>query len=208
MISNSSQKFLSKALADAQMELSADRLEALSGFLDLLVQWNAKMNLTGANTAAQALTLCLDSIYLAGFLRSNFRALNPKTWDLGAGAGLPGIPLRIFWTDGYYTLVESRQKRALFLQTCLARLTLPKTTVFTGRVEAFLPGKKADLIVSRAFMPQALLLELVRQNLKPNGLVLLMSSQAWAGQPGWDLSAETDYEIGGKTHFLTLIGPV
>ena len=41
---------------------------------------------------------------------------SPETWDLGAGAGIPGIPLRLVWDSGTFTLVEVREKRVLFLE--------------------------------------------------------------------------------------------
>lgn len=76
-----------------------------------------------------------------------------QIWDLGSGAGLPGIPLRFVWQYGQCHLVEARQKRSMFLNTCLVRLSMSNTKVFHGRAEDFMADKQAHCIISRAFMP-------------------------------------------------------
>ena len=116
------------------------------------------MNLVGTRTAEDTFfTLVVDSLHLGRFLREDVEySAAPCCWDLGSGAGLPGLPLRMIWQEGDYWLVEAREKRALFLSTVLAKYPLPGTHVFRGRAEAFMagpPARTADLIVSRAFMP-------------------------------------------------------
>ena len=116
------------------------------------------MNLVGTRTAEDTFfTLVVDSLHLGRFLREDVEyGAVPCCWDLGSGAGLPGLPLRMIWQEGDYWMVEAREKRALFLSTVLAKYPLPGTHVFRGRAEAFMagpPARTADLIVSRAFMP-------------------------------------------------------
>ncbi len=125
--------------------------QALAGYLELLMKWNRVMNLVGTRTwQATFRTLIVDSLHLARFLRSLPLPEAPETWDLGAGAGLPGIPLRAVWQVGIYHLVDAREKRTLFLSNVLARHPLPGTVVFRGRVEEFMPTRpKADCVVSR-----------------------------------------------------------
>ena len=135
-------------------------------------------------------------------------AYAPETWDFGAGAGLPGIALRMVWQRGSYRMVESREKRALFLATVLARLNLPRTWVFRGRAETFMPGRKADLILSRAFMPWREILELVRPRLKPEGRVILLTREAVRPEKGWVCAASFSYRAGNSTrHFSALAAP-
>lgn len=93
------------------------------------------------------------------------------TWDLGAGAGLPGIPLRMFWQLGHYYMIEVREKRSFFLNTALTTLGLQNTYVFRGKAEDFMTTKVkqniyADLILSRAFMPFAKMLPFVAPYLR------------------------------------------
>ena len=156
-------------------------LSPLRAYLELLVRWNRVMNLVGVSTWQRALrTLVVDSFHLATFVRRRELALpvSPLCWDLGAGAGLPGIPLRILWQDGVYWLVEAREKRALFMRTVLASHPLPGTQVHCGRAETFMPrAGQADLILSRAFMPWEKLLDFVAPHLAPTGSVVLLLNE-------------------------------
>ena len=191
---------------DMGFSLPGAAVEGLGTYLSLLCKWNRVMNLVGPHEPAEILTtLVADSLHLADFLRALPLPAAPECWDLGAGAGLPGIPLRLLWSEGTYTLVEAREKRALFLQTILASCTLPGTAVFKGRVEAFMPTRPAaDLIVSRAFMPWERLLELVQDHLAPNGLcVFLTLTPAPDVLPhGWTCILQRSYDIAGDSRYL------
>ena len=116
----------------AGFTLPESALVPLAAYLDLLMQWNKVMNLVGTRSAEETFfTLVVDSLHLARFLTEKVAlAAAPSCWDLGSGAGLPGLPLRMLWTEGEYWLVESREKRALFLSTALARHPLSGTRVY------------------------------------------------------------------------------
>ncbi len=207
----------------AGFDLPEATLRPLAAYLDLLMQWNRVMNLVGTRTAEETFaTLVVDSLHLASFLEQDWTAgtpLNhaPDCWDLGAGAGLPGLPLRMLWQKGSYWMVEAREKRALFLSTVLARTPLPGTHVFRGRAEAFMAGpprRTADLVVSRAFMPWPDVLELVRSSLNPGGVVILLLREDvqqdpfWAqASAGWSSLAVTGYEVGKVRRFLCALAP-
>ncbi|MEG6506644.1 16S rRNA (guanine(527)-N(7))-methyltransferase RsmG [Nitratidesulfovibrio sp. 1201_IL3209] len=171
----------------------------LAGYLELLMKWNRVMNLVGTRTwQATFRTLIVDSLHLARFLRSLPLPEAPETWDLGAGAGLPGIPLRAVWQAGIYHLVDAREKRTLFLSNVLARHPLPGTVVFRGRVEEFMPTRpKADCVVSRAFLPWPEVLELVRGHVAPGGVVVFLANEgAPASLPtGWRVAARAEYAV-------------
>ena len=186
--------------------LTDDQAGMLAVYLGLLVKWNSRMNLVGPATWPEILeTLIQDSWRLADLLQ----AIDPQpaeTMDLGAGAGLPGIPLRVFWTAGDYWLVEPRQKRALFMEQAAAHMRLPRTRVLCARMEALPPARRqAGLIVSRAFMPWKKLLAEVRGYLAPGGRVLVMSNEA-TGETvdGYALEVERDYAVAGKTRWFRL----
>lgn len=136
------------------------------------------MNLVGPHAWRDIFTrLVVDSLHLGPFLRRLPLPAAPLTWDLGAGAGLPGLPLRLVWPDGGYYMVEVREKRAIFLSNALARLDMSATHVFRGTVEHFFQGQccPADCIVSRAFMPWRELLDLVRDRLRPHGVLVCLA---------------------------------
>lgn len=188
-------------------------LEPLAGYLALLMQWNRVMNLVGARTWQDAYrSLVADSIRLAAFLDPLVPLAAPRCWDLGAGAGLPGLVLRMIWRKGDYWLVEAREKRALFLSTVLAKHPLPGVRVFRGRAEAFMAGpppRTADLVVSRAFMPWRDVLGLVRGNLAPGALVVMLLREELAERPcpGWIRTAASAYQVEGTSRFFCALTP-
>ena len=86
--------------------LSAEEARLLAVYLDMLVRWNRRMNLVGPASGLEILeTLIQDSWFLADLL-TELAPQPGEILDLGAGAGLPGIPLRVFWKSGRYFLVE------------------------------------------------------------------------------------------------------
>lgn len=184
-------------------------VERLAVYLGLLMKWNAAMNLVGTASWEKTLeTLVADSFHLARFLPLTGYPPAPRTFDLGAGAGLPGIPLRMVWHEGSYTLVEARQKRALFMKTALASLDLERTRVFQGRAEAFfMKEEPADLIISRAFMPWREMLAFIADALAPGGRVLFLASTPLPEEPPapWRLVAQQAYPAGDpERHFWCL----
>lgn len=183
----------------------------LCQYLDLLSVWGSKINLTASQDHIYLMRdLVQDSFFLTRFIEDRFSARGweePIICDLGAGAGLPGIPFRIFWQKGSFTLVERRQKRALFLQNACSRLKLPKTTVLAGDAKDYLARqaqRKQDCILSRAFMPWPDLLSLCHDALSAAGFLVIMANEAPPEglDKGWQLEAELQYKLPHKTRWL------
>ncbi len=184
------------------LEMTEQESTSLRYYLDTLMLWNTRINLVGKLEWRHTLCeLIIDSHFLVDFIHALDIAQNPETWDLGSGAGLPGIPLRCLWQEGDYYLVESREKRALFMTTFLLKEKLPNTEVFWGRAEKFFAQKKeknvqADLIVSRAFMPYEELTEFVYPHLKTGGVLLLMlNERAPKADELWKITKSMEYEV-------------
>lgn len=165
--------------------LSRSNIAQLEIYIDMLNHWNKSLNLSGAKSReAIVINLIPDSFYLADFLHelesSHFKDNIPDnflTLDLGAGAGLPGIPLRLSWSTGKYVLIEAREKRALFLANVLARLNIPNTVAYRGRAENFFEtAPRAHCIISRAFKPVPELLLFCKGHLYENGLLIIMAN--------------------------------
>lgn len=186
----------------------------LGHYVDLLCTWNGAVNLTGGRNRTDILKhLVPDSFHLAIFLHSpaleraagDARSNGPRIWDLGAGGGLPGIPLRMVWERGEYTLVEVREKRALFLANALAILGLVRTSVFRGPAEQLFAEQPhgADWILSRAFMPWQKLLAFCRPALRPRGVAIVFATKACGDLPApWRLLAEAAYTVGTSQRWL------
>ena len=198
------------ALAAAGLpRLAPQELEQLALYLGLLMKWNKAMNLVGVRDWRSALvSLGADSFFLADFLDGLPLPPEPEIWDLGAGAGLPGIPLRIIRRQGIYHMIEARAKRALFVGNVLAQLKLPGVFVHEARVEAFFqrpPGaNKAQAIISRAFKPWREVLDLVRPHLAPQGLVVIMSNgrEKKIVPEGWQNAGHLAYELPGASRMF------
>ncbi len=200
---------------------TADQAGRLAAYLRLLMKWNRKMNLVGPRDWRVVLeTLVADSMHLANFLFSReMERLLPDqglhTLDFGAGAGLPGIPLRLFWTKGAYHLIESRTKRAVFLRQAAAELGLPETDVFEGRAETFLQrtglGREGfSLCLSRAFMPWPEFLSLIAEMFERDYAVLLMTNalpDAAKAPRGLAPAAQASYVVGGAERYFSVFAP-
>ncbi|WP_165078177.1 MULTISPECIES: RsmG family class I SAM-dependent methyltransferase [unclassified Desulfovibrio] len=195
--------------------------ERVGLYADMLAAWNGAINLTGARRPGDILErLIPDSFELAAFLSSGplaevtdaagraNPARGPRVWDLGAGGGLPGIPLRMVWERGEYTLAEVREKRALFLANALAKLGLPRTEVWRGPVERLFAERPhgADIILSRAFMPWEKLPDFCAPGLAPGGVIIIFGAGPCGELPApWRLLAERAYNVGESRRWLWAI---
>lgn len=194
---------------------SEQTVDGLYVYLSLLMKWNRVMNLVGKTQWQEALrTLLADSIplftFITGLQRQGLVPAQPRTWDLGAGAGLPGIPLRLLWQDGHYRLVEAREKRSLFLRSVLAAHDFGETAVAQARAEQFMPAQPpANLVISRAFMPWDEVLDFIEPYLTPAGVAVFLTltsapEQHTSGISGrvWRLAQETRYVINRDERYL------
>lgn len=165
----------------ASLAKNPGRLNGLVIYLNTLLEWNRRFNLVGLKDWKGILhNLVMDSLYLALYLPSLPLNKQSLILDFGAGAGIPGLPLRIYFTQGTYLMLEPRQKRAAFLQHVLSSLVLLQTEVLPLRVQD-LQAKHypADLVLSRGFCAWPEFLHISQPFLKPNGLALVFSSRGW-----------------------------
>ena len=127
--------------------LSAQQLQQVQKYLDLLLRWNARMNLTAVRDPAEMLTRHFgESFFLASSVLDE--SAPGDVIDVGSGAGFPGLPLKIFAPARHATLIESNNRKATFLKEVIRALTLMNIDVFAGRAEQF--RGEADLVTMRA----------------------------------------------------------
>lgn len=192
--------------------------DMLATYLGQLIKWNKKMNLVGKSDWQTVFdTLVVDSLYLADFLSGLMLADKPLCLDFGAGAGLPGIPLRTLWQEGDYWLVEIREKRALFMRSVLGKMQLPGTNVFHGKAEDALArlessghNATADLILSRAFMPWRKLLDFIHPMLRNEadrtGTAVILSNDPPPPESdvpeNWELGDVASYPAAGSERYF------
>lgn len=92
--------------------------------------------------------------------------------DVGSGAGLPGIPLRLARPDLRVTLLEPLRRRVRFLELCREELDLPDLALRVDRAEQVTGRCAADVVTARAVAPLARLLPAVWTLVRPGGLLL------------------------------------
>ena len=186
--------------------LSAAQLERVSVYLDLLLKWNARINLTAVRDPHEMVTRHFgESFFAASQL---VRPDKPVTViDLGSGAGFPGLPLAIFASGAQVTLIESNGKKAVFLNEVISALKLENAKVFSQRAESY-PGV-ADLVAMRAVEKFASALLAAIRLVRPGGRIALMIG---AGQfeearaLGRDVSWQEPISVPGRHSRVLAVG--
>ncbi|HWR39207.1 MAG TPA: 16S rRNA (guanine(527)-N(7))-methyltransferase RsmG [Patescibacteria group bacterium] len=121
------------AAAQAGFALSPRQREQFTRYYELLIQWNEKMNLTAITQPQEvALKHMVDS--LTAYDAAVFADI-PAVIDVGTGAGFPGVPLKIFLPELSLTLMDSLNKRLLFLQEVVDQLELSGVRIVHARAE-------------------------------------------------------------------------
>jgi len=126
-------------------------LGQLQLYLDLLVHWNARINLTAVRDPEDIVTRHFgESLFAAQVLlgKRNHAVAYSTVADVGSGAGFPGIPIKLLVPELKLTLIESQNRKATFLREVIRTLELQRAEVFCGRAEQW--GKTADLVTLRA----------------------------------------------------------
>ena len=202
---------IADASASLGRALDGEQALGLSRYLELLIVWNQRMNLVGPSDWYTILTdLIADSWHLADFLGALNLPQAPRTVDLGAGAGLPGLPLRLFWPHGVYHLVEIRRKRTAFLLQALGSMKLKQTFVRPQRAEQALPAlAPVDLCLSRAFLPWPELLKLVKPWLAKGAAVVIMANETVPSvmPPDWVATGSHRYAGSDKDRYFWSLAP-
>lgn len=158
-------------------------LEGFSRYLGLLLQWNRAHRLTGYKHPAEiAEKLFLDSLLFLRWLPPG----RPRVLDLGAGAGIPGLPLKIVEPAIRLTLLEARRRRVSFLSAVVRDLGLEGVSILAGRAESLIVSNPElrgsfDAVVTRAVGPPGSILLVVLAFLRLGGRFI--ASGPPAGKP-------------------------
>ena len=157
-----------------QMELLVEEhsVNLLIAYINLLLQQNRTLNLTAIIDPLEAVTKhLLDSLSVAQDVPGG------KVVDVGSGGGCPGIPLAIIRPENQFILVESKNKKADFLNTTIQALKLKNTKVICQRAENIELTKKADAIVCRALGSIPYFISVAGHMLKKQGRLLAMKGK-------------------------------
>jgi 16S rRNA (guanine527-N7)-methyltransferase len=175
------------------IELDETRLRAISIYIDLLLKWNARINLTAIRDPNEIVQRHFgESLFAAKNLLDQER---PQTAiDLGSGAGFPGVPFAMLAPQVQMTLIESHLKKATFLKELVYALGLKSVKVFSDRAESY-PGT-ADLTMLRAVEKFEQALPMAIQLTKAGGRIALMIG---SGQ------VESARRVGTEVHWSSAV---
>ncbi len=191
------QSQLRDGLADMKLSLSESQQQQLLAFLALLNKWNKAYNLTAVRNEREMVSRqLLDSLSILPWITTE------HLLDVGAGGGLPGIPLAIVCPDKHFTLLDSNGKKTRFLNQCVLELGLKNVDVIHGRAEDCQPEQPFSQISSRAFTALENLVHWCGQLLASDGEFLAMKGQfpddeVAALPKGWQVESSHSLEVPG-----------
>ena len=176
--------------------LSVTQLQSISTYIDILLRWNARINLTAIRNEEQIVTRHFgESLFAADHLFPSYpvsssvspvvkdfdlaESRSPKAEarlaDLGSGAGFPGVPIKLWAPNISLTLIESNQKKATFLRELTRALTLTDINIKNVRAET-LPPSTYDVVTLRAVERLPKVLPIAANLLAPHGRLALLIS--------------------------------
>jgi len=179
------------------LDLDEAQLARLVAHLDLLDDWNTRMNLTAIRDRPSQLTKhLLDSLTVLPYLAGE------RIADVGSGAGFPGIPLAIVEPHRHFTLIESTGKKCRFLEHVRDTLELKNVEVVQSRAESYKPEVRFNTVIARAVGPVADLVKVAGPLVVGGGRLLAMKGR----YPEAELAAKLNGWKVASVHPLTVPG--
>ncbi len=158
-----------------KLELSSSQIAQLLEYLELLLKWNRKINLTAIRTAEDCVTRHFgESLYLA-----RWATLAGRLLDIGSGAGFPGLALKIAFPRLEVTLLEPVAKKRAFLKEVARTCGMESVEVRGERLVDFLRQereKRFDAVTERAVGRVERLVEQAKKSLAAGGKLYLWLS--------------------------------
>ncbi len=147
------------------LHLTPNQLEQFHNYYQELIDWNQRMNLTRITDYEEVqVKHFLDSLTVTLAFKRQIADGGFRLIDIGTGAGLPGIPLKILLPDVTLVLLDSTAKKTSFLHHVKHKLGLDNVEIVVGRAEDVAHDEhfreKFELVLSRAVAPLPTLAEL------------------------------------------------
>lgn len=185
---------LSQQLKEIQISITEDKIEKFYLYMQMLLEWNEKINLTAIIEPEEIITKhFVDCLTI-----SSETPQNGKVIDIGTGAGFPGIPLKIIREDIEILLIDSLNKRINFLNEIINKLGLKNIQAIHCRAEEagqmVQYREKFDMATSRAVANMNTLAEYLLPFVKLEGKAIFMKGN------------NIDEEIKGSTKAISILG--
>jgi 16S rRNA (guanine527-N7)-methyltransferase len=210
-------QLLKRCARQLGVALTEEQLHLFILFLEKIWSWNRNVNLTGiAKKREMIIKLLLDPLIALPYLPSSGTLL-----DVGSGAGIPGLPLKIARQSYEVHLLDARAKKVSFLKEIIRSIGLSGIKAFQGRAEkshtlaVLFAGY--DIVTARALAPLIKTIDICYPLISPGGLLVtfkgpgiqreLDSSQAIIDDLGLGIETKTPYrlpEVQGERHLLIL----
>ena len=153
------------------LSTTPEQLKKQARYLDLLLEANKNINLTGIKEPkAAVIKHTLDSLSASSAIEG------VRVIDIGSGGGTPGIPLAIALPEKKFYLIEATQKKASFLKEAVRALKFDNVEIICERGES-VTNLSADTVISRAFGTLNYLVTTSRHMLPKGGLFLAMKGK-------------------------------
>ena len=166
--------------------MNDDRFELL---LDELERWNRKVNLTAVRDRDEMRTRHIaDSLAARPLLEGR------SVLDVGTGPGFPGLPLAIAEPEREFTLIDSNNKKIMFVQHVANLLGLDNVTAVKARAEDFAPGHRFDTVIARAVASLRRLIELAGHHVGEDGVFVALKGR-YPAEETEELPAPWSHEV-------------
>lgn len=160
------------------VKLNSTHIKQFLKYMELIKTWNKRINLTSITEEKDIIIKhFIDSLSISPYIKGN----NAKLIDIGTGAGLPGIPLKIVNPELGVTLLDSVKKKIKFLDICIDTLNLEEINTVHGRTEDFgnnpLYRESFDIATARAVASMPVLVEYCLPFIKIGGCLIAMKGR-------------------------------
>jgi len=160
------------ALLRLPQEFPAGAAGQLAALLSELGKWNRKFNLTAVRDPEAMITAhVLDSLVAWPLLEGD------TVLDVGTGAGFPGLPLAIVDPARQFTLLDSNNKKIMFVQHVAGMLGLDNVTAVKARGEDYAPGHRFDTVIARALAALPKLVAIAGHHVGEDGVFVALKGR-------------------------------
>jgi 16S rRNA (guanine527-N7)-methyltransferase len=161
----------------AGVPLPKELAERLGHYYALLTVWNQKINLTGMDLSTLS-PAAIDRLLIEPVVAARYAADGASVIDIGSGGGSPAIPFALAMRASALVMVESKERKSVFLREAARAAGLGSAKVLTARFEDVVAGDVYDVLTVRAVRIDTAELTLLQQFLRPGGRLLLFHSSS------------------------------